>query len=241
MDKKELNSKVSADIKRNQDTVFLVVSLMISGALLAFLVAPTYNSRAALEKKNQQKQDELTSKQDLLKNIETFNKNNANLSVNSQKLEVLIPSKDNFEDFLIHIKGLSKDYNLELIDFNFSTAGESKSGVASSPAAAAAASAAKTENSGEDGTSKFNKQGISVTLRGDYSNFERFSKALENGIPFLQQYSVSISVPEITSQSQAPQTPQAPAGPENSQGSEKLKVDMNPLLEFKMELRFIYY
>ena len=221
MDKKKINSKVSSDIKRNQDVTLLVVSLLISGAFLWLVVAPIYRNKSEIEAVNFAKEEDLRNKQELLSNIESFNKNNKDLSVNSQKLVAMIPNRNNFEDFLFYLKDKSRAYNMELVDMSLISS-DSKTGTPGAAASAATAAAAAAE--AESGELK--EQGISMKLRGSYSDFINFTKSLENTIAFLQEDSFQINVADSESG----------AGESQAQA-----LDPNPILDFDLNLRFIYY
>ncbi|MFA7169521.1 MAG: hypothetical protein WC178_01575 [Candidatus Paceibacterota bacterium] len=230
MNKGDLNLKVSTGLKRNQDVTFLIVSLLISGIFLYLVVAPIYEKRAEIENDNLTKQEDLEGKQGLLSGIESFNKNNKSLSVNSNKLVYLIPNRNNFEDFFVHLRSISKSHNMELIDI------ELKEVSASSTEQTVGAVAMTESEIGDVGidveaetANQLNAQGISLSLRGSYSDFLGFIKALENGIAFLQEDSFQVKTAEKKSDSSG-----------DSEGEEQT-IETNPLLDFNLELRFIYY
>lgn len=237
MDKKEINSKVSSDLKRNQDVTALIVSLLLSGALLYLLVAPTYDKKVELESINLSKQEDLKSKQELLKNIDSFNKkvkDDEDLSDNSLKLVSIIPNRNNFEDFFVHLKERSKSNSLELTDMSLTAVSANPATPAAPAAVTPTAGAVGTEAAGETTTaagSKLNSQGISLRLRGSYSDFLKFTKELENGIAFLQMDSFKI----MAAKEEEATTPVP--------GEEPVEepVITDPILDFELELRFIYY
>jgi len=230
MNKGDLNLKVSTGLKRNQDVTFLIVSLLISGIFLYLVVAPIYEKRAEIENDNLAKQEDLEGKQGLLSGIESFNKNNKSLSVNSNKLVYLIPNRNNFEDFFVHLRSISKSHNMELIDIELKE-------VSASSTEQTVGAVAMTESGISDvgidveaeTANQLNAQGISLSLRGSYSDFLGFIKALENGIAFLQEDSFQVKTAEKKSDSSG-----------DSEGEEQT-IETNPLLDFNLELRFIYY
>lgn len=221
MDQKKNNSKLKGSVKGNRDVAFLCGSLFISVAFLYFFLSPLYQKKLMTEKAYAAKQDDLKDKKELLANIATFNRENKDLTVNSKKLVLLIPNRNNYEDFLIHLQQLSKNYNLELLNFSLqdvkgpvvTTAGTvTSTGVVITPESTTGAVDLQT-----------NQQGINLSLRGDFASFLGFTKALENGVPFLQEDKLTIDTG-------------SPAELQPGQLS-----DQNPMLDFSLNLRFIYY
>lgn len=223
MNQKKNNSKLKGSVKGNRDMVFLCGSLLISVAFLYFFLSPLYQKKLMTEKAYAAKQDDLKDKKELLANIATFNRENKDLTVNSKKLVLLIPNRNNYEDFLIHLQQLSKNYNLELLDFSLqdvkdpvvTTAGTvTSTGVVITPESTISTGAVDLQT---------NQQGINLSLRGDFASFLGFTKALENGVPFLQEDKLTIDVGSLT---------------ELQPGQSS---DQNPMLDFSLSLRFIYY
>ncbi|MFA6897604.1 MAG: hypothetical protein WCQ96_04955 [Patescibacteria group bacterium] len=235
MDKNLNNSKIAGNLKGNRDVALLCGSLLLSIAFLYFFLSPLYREKLKMKEAYAAKQEDLQSKKDLLKNIEAFNQENKDLAVNSKKLALIISNRNNYEDFLIHLRKLSENYNLELLSFELEgvkdtptdTVGTTTStGAVITPdggsmAAGMAAGGAVAEES------PLNQQGIALSLRGNFADFQSFTKSLENGIPFLQEDQVSITSEAKTS-SQSGQ-------------SEEQSLSQDPILEFKLNLRFIYY
>lgn len=232
MDKKQNNSKAKSkqvSVKGNRDVVCLGISMVLSILFLNFFLSPLYQKQLALEKAYAAKQDDLKSKKALLGDIETFNRKNQDLSVNSKKLVLLIPNRNNYEDFFIHLQQLSKNYNLELLSFKLEDAASSTA--SNAPGTTTSTGAVITPEGGAAATTtpaeaELNQQGITLSLRGDFINLLGFTKALENGIPFLQEDSLDISASKDTGG-------QAPQGGGTS--------SLNPTLDTDLKLRFIYY
>jgi len=232
MDKNLNNSKIASGLKGNREVALLCGSLLLSVAFLYFFLSPLYREKIKMKEAYAAKQEDLQSKKDLLKNIEAFNQENKDLAVNSKKLALIISNRNNYEDFLIHLRKLSENYNLELLSFELEgvkdtptdTAGTTTStGAVITPDGGGTAmeGAAVTEES------PLNQQGIALSLRGNFADFQGFTKSLENGIPFLQEDQVSVTS-ESKSSSQSGQ-------------SDEQSASQDPILEFKLNLRFIYY
>lgn len=228
MDQKKDNPRIPRNVKGSKDVACLCGSLLLSVAFLYFVLSPLYQRHLAMEKVYVSKQNDLKGKQDLLDNIETFNRENKDLTVNSKKLVLLIPNRNNYEDFFIHLQQLSKNHNLELLSFSLNdvkSAAPTSAGTVTSTGAVITPEGAQTTP--ETTEPQLNQQGITLSLRGDFGNLLEFTKALENGIPFLQEDSLAVS-----SASASTGTPTQQPNPDS---------DKNPTLEIELSLRFIYY
>lgn len=220
-------SRSAGSVKGNNELVALGGSLLISAIFMYAMVSPLYQQKLVLDKEYEAKQKDLKNKQELLENIATFNEKNQNLSVNSKKLALLIPNRNDYEDFFIHIQKLSKDNNLELVNFSLkdvstgSTASTAPGTTTSTGQVITPEGGAATAGDAANGGVTLQQQGVDIALRGDLANFIDFTKALENGIPFLQEDGIAVSRAEI-------QTPEE-------------TVSSNPMLDFSMQLRFIHY
>ncbi|MDD3006905.1 MAG: hypothetical protein PHX30_05010 [Candidatus Pacebacteria bacterium] len=226
MEQNNDNSKNVSKVKDNRGMTYLCGSLLLSVAFLYFFLSPLYQEKLEMDKVYATKQEDLKSKNELLKNIETFNEENKDLTVNSQKLVLLIPNRNNYEDFFIHLQQLSRNFNLELQSFALeevknptvkTSAGTvTSTGVVITPEGTTTSPTVHTAN----------QQGINISLRGDFASFLSFTKALENGVPFLQENKLSIA-----------------SNKENAVQPEKegQLSEQNPMLNFELNLRFIYY
>lgn len=233
MDEKKSNSKISVNLKGDQDVIVLCGSLLLSVAFMYFYLAPFYQEKLRMKEAYAAKQEDLQSKKDLLKNIEVFNQDNKDLTVNSKKLTLLISNRNNYEDFLIHLQQLSKNYNLELLSFGLEGAKDASTGgtagTTTSTGAVITPEGGDVEGVTEETAaerSQVNQQNITLSLRGNFAGFQGFTKALENGTPFLQEGQMSI-------------TSGAESSSQPSQSGQLTSQD--PILSFKLNLRFIYY
>jgi hypothetical protein len=113
MEKNLLNSLISGKIKSSKDIAFLCIAFLLSAATLYIFTRPEYLIKLSLEKQNASKRIELSNNQELLVNIQNFNKDNDDAAAKSKKLAAFIPSRDNSEDFFIRIKDLAKDRHFE--------------------------------------------------------------------------------------------------------------------------------
>lgn len=223
MDQKKNNSKLSGSVKGNRDVAFLCGSLLLSVAFLYFFLSPLYQKKLTTEKAYAAKQEDLKDKKELLTNISAFNRENKDLTVNSKKLVLLIPNRNNYEDFFIHLQQLSKNYNLELLNFSLQDVKDSTVTTAGTVTSTGVVITPESTTSTGEVNFQTNQQGINLSLRGDFASFLGFTKALENGVPFLQEDTLSIS---------------AGSSGEMQQGQ---LSDQNPMLNFNLNLRFIYY
>lgn len=202
----------------------LCASFLLSAAFLLAFLSPLYQKKLAMDKAYAAKQEDLRNKEELLQNIEAFNRENKDLTVNSEKLALLIPNRNNYEDFLIHVQQLSRSFNLELLNFSLKEIKSDTVVMAGTTTSTGAVITPETTTA-EKGDDNLKQQGIDISLRGDYSSFVDFSRALENGTPFLQEDSLNIN-------SDA-------AG--NAQAEGIGAVNSNPMLNFELSLRFIHY
>jgi len=231
MDKNLNNSKIAGNLKGNRDVALLCGSLLLSIAFLYFFLSPLYQEQLRMKEAYAAKQEDLQSKKDLLKNVEAFNRENKDLAVNSKKLALIISNRNNYEDFLIHLRKLSENYNLELLSFELEGVKDTPTDTAGTTTSTGAVITPDGDGMAAGGAvaeeSPLNQQGIALSLRGNFADFQSFTKSLENGIPFLQEDQVSITS-EAESSSQSGQ-------------SEEQSLSQDPILEFKLNLRFIYY
>lgn len=229
MIKNEVNLAVKGKIKGSKDVVFITVSLLLSVASLCFFTGPAYTKVLAAQKENAGKEKDLQSKQELLENIRDFNRKNKDANVDSKKLTTLISNRNNYEDYFFHLKELAKQSNLEIVSMDL----QSGNGVASSsPAAAPAADEAGADlamtGAGEENSGpKLQEQNINLSVRGTFENTSYFYKALENGIPFVQEISADLSYGEKTGEGGVP--------------ADNQEQNLNPVLESRISLKFNYY
>lgn len=221
MDTREVNLKVNVNIKENQDMTFLALSFLLSAVFLYFLVGPVFVQKAAVEKGNLARQEDLKSKRDLLLNIESFNNNNKDLSVNSKKLIALLPNRDNTEDYFNQVKILAAKNNLQLVSFKPKDVDPAQD----APAQSAGETAAAANPSPDE--PKFNQKEIEIIMKGNYGTLQSFLKSLENGIPFMKITFLNIAVAEKENQTIVSGNPLSP--------------DPNPALDIDMKFRFTYY
>ena len=189
--------EISSKLRASKDVTFLGVAFLIAVIALYFYAGPAHVKMMTLEAENAAKEIDLTNKKELLRNIRAFNEENAALATNSKKLAVFIPSRNNYEDFFAHVMGLAEANNLDVADF---TLAESKS----SPNTAAAATEDAANVDGVEGATyaetrsfKLNTQQVNIEVKGDFENMMNFMKALENGIPFIQESSLDL-IPQAT-------------------------------------------
>ncbi len=226
METKQNNSRKNADSKERKDVTALCASLILSVIFLLAFLSPLYQKKLAMDGAYIDKQEDLKSKEELLRNIEAFNEENRDLTVNSEKLALLIPNRNNYEDFLIHIQQLSRSFNLELLGFTLSDIKAATVVTPGTTTSTGAVITSETTTTTGPTDSNLKQQGIDIAMRGDYSSFVNFARALENGTPFLQEDSVNISSETVRNT-------------QSEDGSSA--ANPNPMLNFEMGLRFIHY
>lgn len=227
MKKSQLNMEISSKLRTSKDITFLAVALLLAVVALYSYAGPAYVEGATLENENAAKETDLKNKRELLRNIQSFNEENADLSTNSKKLSVFIPSRKNYEDFFAHVMTMAEANNLDVTSFGLS---ESKTSSPTAPVETADA-AADGGAEGADGAAyaetrsfKLNQQEVAIEMTGDFENMMNFMKALENGIPFIQEVSLDLSPQSTESVTQAEGVPPGPV-----------------MLDASMSFNFYYY
>lgn len=208
----QINSKVASNVNNNKDIVILFLSLVAAGGMFYFIAGPTYKNYLVTKEEIKLKQQNLENKKELLDNIEEFNKENKNLSVDVDKLKVFISNRNNYEDFLALINSLVASDNLQI--YNFSVEDVKK--IAS-------------KNNKEVETSRLQEKVVGFAVKGDFSNFSHFIRTLENSIPFVQEDSISISFEDAAKAAAA------------SSNGETQSINLYPSLTYEVSFKFVYY
>ena len=187
--------------------LFLGIFLLVSCAIMYYFVRPLCREVKLSKLEISLKEKNIESKELLLLGISGVGNNDGNVDENVEKINNLIPSRNNYENYLAHIIKLANSKNIVVNNF-------SVEGGRSDP---------KTKNK------KLNKAKISFSSSGGFLNFISFLRAIENGIPFVQVESISIS-----------------GGTEEDEKKEKeekeeKEIDLGLVLEQQVSLKFYYY
>lgn len=153
------------------DFLFLGVFLVVSCVIMYCFVRPLCREVKLAKLEISLKEKNIESKELLLLGINDASDNNdEKVNENVEKINNLIPSKNNYENYLAHIVKLASAKNIVIS--NFSVEG--------------GRSDLKTKNK------KLNESEIVFSSSGGFLNFISFLRDIENGIPFVQVESISI-------------------------------------------------
>lgn len=231
MEKNQTNTNIKKKPNKNKDVVALYLTLVLSCVILYFLVKPLYEEKMSLESDIILKNEDLRNKQDLLANIEKFNSENSNLAVDLERLTLFISKRNNYEDVVDYLDNLARKNNLSIAVYSITAQDGVKLAETVDPVSASVPIegevAADNVNS-----SAIKKQKLSLDIKGDYSSFINFLKSLENGVPFFQEGSVSISTDSKE---------EGGVTVEGGQPQENQGVNTNPTLTFSVDLDFVHY
>jgi hypothetical protein len=234
MEKNQTSTNIKKKTNKNKDVVVLYLTLVLSCIVLYFLVKPLYVEKMSLENDIILKNEDLRNKQDLLTNIERFNSENSNLAVDLERLTLFISKRNNYEDVIDYLDNLARENNLAIAVYSITA----QDGVKPTETVESASASVPVE--GEAGTansansSAIKKQELSIEIQGDYASFINFIKSLENGVPFFQEGSISISADSTEEDGVA-------GGGEEEQAQEEQTVNTNPTLNFALDLDFVHY
>lgn len=216
------NYVIKNQIKDNKDVTFLTVALLASIVVLYFFAGPAYGNAKDLQQLNETKRADLKGKEDLFRNMEKFNTENAKLGVNSKKLEAFVANRNNFQEYLDVITDLAVKRNLEVSSIGIAA----KEEVSAVQVQAEDAEASAAAPSSGKKTFPLQEQGVKIAVEGDFENILDFARDLENGIPFVQEGSLELAAVEEGL------TPQP--GEDAGEG-------IGPVLTATMEFKFNYY
>ncbi len=169
---KEENLKQEVPI----EIIVLVIALVIASAVVYYLTAPLYREAKTDKLKIAAKEEVVKSKELLLERITRLNrsKKGGEEEESIRKLKKLIPNRNNYEDYLIHIAMLAEERNVVISQFSVSEGKQDLGG-------------------DSKGKTKLNKMMINFSAKGGYLSFISFLNAIEEGIPFIQVESVSVA------------------------------------------------
>ncbi len=150
--------------------LFLGIFLLVSCIIMHCFVRPLCREVKFAKLEISLKEKNIESKELLLLGVNDAGNNNEKVNENVEKVNNLIPSKNNYENYLAHIVNLASARNI--VVSNFSVEG--------------GRSDLKTKNK------KLNESEIIFSSSGGFLNFISFLRDIENGIPFVQVESISI-------------------------------------------------
>ena len=216
----DLNSGAKLNSRSSSGTVILFAAFFISCAVMFYVASPIRKEAKIIEFANEAKAKDLELGRSLfLKIIKINSKNKKINSEGVEKIGGLIPNRNNYEDYLAHIVDLAVDKNIGINNFSISKDEEDKNG--------------KNKNKGEekDGGA-FSKTSIKISASGGFLNFVSFMREIENGIPFVCERSISISVSD-----------QDDSGSEENSGEESGAdiIDTDPILDYEISIEFYHY
>lgn len=154
----------------------LLVALLVSCAIMFYVVAPMYKELKIIKIGNEIKEEIIENNNSaLIKIIKANNESKEFDSENIEKIKEFISNRNNYEDYLIHIVKLANERNIKINDLSV--------------------------NKIEDDPKKrsksiLNEIEINFTASSGYLNLVSFLKSIERSIPFVQEESMSISVGE---------------------------------------------
>jgi len=156
--------------------VLLLVALLVSCAIMFYVVAPIYRESKIIKIGNETKEEIIENNNlALIKIIKANDESKEFNSENVEKIKEFIPNRNNYEDYLIHIVKFANEKNIKINDLSV--------------------------NKIEDDPRKKSKSilsevEINFTASSGYLNLISFLKSIEKSIPFVQEESMSISIGE---------------------------------------------
>ena len=174
-DDENLNSAEKSN-KNFSMLALLLVTLLVSCAIIFYVVAPMYKELKIIKIGNETKEEIIKNNNlALIKIIKANNESKEFDSENVEKIKEFISNRNNYEDYLIHIVKLANEKNIKINDLSV--------------------------NKIEDDPKKrsksiLNEVEINFTASSGYLNLVSFLKSIERSIPFVQEESMSISVGE---------------------------------------------
>jgi len=198
------NSSVSIKIPR--EIIMLVLALVVSGAVMYYGVSSLYRESEIIGMEMEFKKENIQSKKLLLSTVSKLVEERNRLNEdNMEKINSLVSHKNNYEDYLAHIVKLANSKNVSIKRLSVSSVPKSSKA---------------EENKGEE----FNEGKIDMSALSGFSNFTSFLQSIENGIPFIQEESMSISGKA--------------ANTEVEDG--KTGIDNNPILDYEVSFKFYH-
>ncbi|MEA2098062.1 MAG: hypothetical protein U9P70_03240 [Patescibacteria group bacterium] len=193
-----------SDAKFNKKSIsseflFLGVFLLVSCVIMYFFVKPLCEEVKFTMLEISLKEKNIESKELLFLGISNIN-NDEDINENIEKINNLIPSKNNYENYLAHIVKLASAKNI--VVSNFSIRG--------------GRSEVRTKDK------KLSEAEITFSSSGGFLNFISFLRDVENGIPFVQVESISISG-------------------DAKENNDDEEVDLGLILNQQVNLKFYYY
>lgn len=191
----------------------LFLSLIVSCAIMYYVVAPMYKEAGIIKAGNKIKEENVKNDNLALVRIIKINSGSKNLNSESvEKIKDFIPNRNNYEDYLIHIIKLANSKNIEINDFSVS---ENKNELKASDLKA---------NNG-DGLIETE---INLAASSGFLNFISFLRSIEKSIPFIQVESVLVSA-------------ESEKGEINENSDINAATNMDSILEYEMKLKFYHY
>jgi len=155
----------------SKEIAILSIVLFVSFAFMYFGVAQLYREVKIIKLETELKEKNLASKKSLLSGVTKFGNGDRKVDDESlEKIDNLISSGNNFEDYAAHIIKLAYGKDVLVSDFSFS----------------------EDQKKPEAENGKFKERTITFSASGGFSNFMHFIDSVENAIPFAQEESIII-------------------------------------------------
>lgn len=213
---KGLDLKSKLNLRSSSSMIILLAAFFVSCAIMFYGVSSVNKETKIVKFTNEVKTEDIKSGKLLLSKILKIN--DRNKEVNSEEIEKigeLIPNRDNYEDYLIHITSLANSKNIKIDSFSITKDKKSK----------------KEKEEEKEEKKIFNKVNISIEASGGFLNFMSFMRDIENGIPFIYEKSISISKSEVSGNENEREFGEGGA----------VEADSSPILDYKMDIEFYYY
>lgn len=188
--------------------VGLLISLVISCTVVRYVASPTYQEARIIRAGNEIKKESIENNNLLLVKIVKANDENKKLNNEGvKKIKSFISNRNNYEDYLIHIVKLANSKNIEISNFSVN----------------------ENENKSKTNSDNVLKEiEISFSVSSGFQNFISFLRFIEQGVPLVQEESISIS-----------------AGNKNDGISEQGDFDAaenrETILDYEVKLKFYHY
>jgi uncharacterized OsmC-like protein len=200
------NSDLNLRASISKEIIMLFVALFVSCAIMYYAALPVHREAQIAKLEISVKEKNIESKKLLLSRITKLNSKSREVdNENIKKVDSLIPNRNNYEDYLAHIVKLASSKNIIIDDFSVS---------------------GSEQNSKEKNKkSKLSEVEINFSASGGFLNFINFLQAVENGIPFIQVESISVSGEKK----------------DKPKESKEAKASSGLILKYEISLKFYYH
>lgn len=156
-------------LRISKEFLFLFLVLAASYIFMHSFVAPLREEAELIKLEIAIKERNIESRELWLSRIVKLNEKNEANTVDIEKINSLVPNRNNYEDYIAHIIKLAGNKNIIVDSFSVS------------------------ENQKKDNGNGLKSIKISLSASGGYSNFISFLEDIERSIPFTQVESVAVT------------------------------------------------